>query len=101
MPAPGRLSGRGSLPRRGVRRMRLLISCLVAACVIAAPAARVATATSGQGVMCVLHAKLAAKNETTGSTSIAKGHTQCKVRQHGTSEFKAKLTNKNNDTFVA
>jgi CHRD domain len=81
--------------------MRLLISCLVAACTVAAPAATVATATSGQGVMCVLHAKLTAKNETTGSTSVAKGHTQIKVRQNGTIEFKTQINNKNHETFVA
>ena len=34
--------------------------------------------------MCVLHAKLSAKNETTGSTSTAKGNTLIKVRNNGT-----------------
>jgi hypothetical protein len=43
--------------------------------------------------MCVLHAKLAAKNETTGSTSAAKGHTLIKVRNDGTIEFKTQINN--------
>jgi hypothetical protein len=55
--------------------MRRFILCLVAACAVAAPTASVTPAKSGLGVICVLHAKLAAKNETTGSTSTAKGHT--------------------------
>ena len=51
--------------------------------------------------MCVLQAKLAAKNETTGSTSIAKGHTQIKVRNDGTIEFKTQILNRDHETFVA
>jgi hypothetical protein len=51
--------------------------------------------------MCVLHAKLAAKNATTGSTSIAKGHTQIKVRNDGTIEFKTQILNRDHETFVA
>jgi hypothetical protein len=51
--------------------------------------------------MCVLHAKLSAKSETTGSTSTAKGHTLIKVRKDGTIEFKTKILNKNHETFVA
>ena len=81
--------------------VRRLILCFGAACAIAAPTAGVATAKSGKGVLCVLHAKLAAKNETTGSTSTAKGHTQVKVRTDGTIEFKTQINNKNHETFVA
>src|SRR2546430_4653788 len=81
--------------------MRRLILCLVAACAVGAPTASVAPAKSSLGVMCVLHAKLAAKNETTGSTSTAKGHTLVKVRNDGTIEFKTHINNKNNETFVA
>src|SRR5712691_1797070 len=81
--------------------MRRLILCLVAACVVAAPTAGVAPAKNGSGTMCVLHAKLAAKNETTGSTSTAKGHTQIKVRNDGTIEFKTQINNKNHETFIA
>jgi hypothetical protein len=51
--------------------------------------------------MCVLHAKLTAQSETTGSTSTAKGHTQIKVRANGTIEFKTQILNKNGETFVA
>jgi hypothetical protein len=81
--------------------MRRLIVCLVAACAVVAPTASTAPAKSGHGVMCVLHAKLAAKNETTGSTSTAKGHTLIKVRTDGTIEFKTHILNKNGETFVA
>jgi hypothetical protein len=81
--------------------MRRFILCLVAACTVAAPTASVAPAKSGLGVISVLHAKLAAKNETTGSTSTAKGHTLIKVRNDGTIEFKTQINNKNQETFVA
>jgi hypothetical protein len=51
--------------------------------------------------MCVLHAKLSAKNETTGSTSVAKGHTLINVRNDGTIEFKTQINNRNHEPFVA
>ena len=81
--------------------MRRLILCLVAACAVGVPTGSVASAKSDVGVTCVLHAKLAAKNETTGSTSTAKGHTLIKVRNDGTIEFKTQINNKNHETFVA
>jgi CHRD domain-containing protein len=81
--------------------MRRLILCLVAACAVAAPIASVAPAKSSKGTMCVLHAKLVAKNETTGSTSTAKGHTQIKVLREGTIKFKTKINNRKHETFVA
>ena len=80
--------------------MRRLILCLVVACAVGVPTGSVASAKSDLGVMCVLHAKLAAKNET-ASTSTAKGHTLIKVRNGGTIEFKTKINNKNHETFVA
>src|SRR6266699_217486 len=81
--------------------MRRLILGVAAACAIVALTASGAPAKNGNGVMCVLHAKLAAKNETTGSTSTAKGHTLIKVRTDGTIEFKTQINNKNRETFVA
>ena len=81
--------------------MRRLMLCFVLACAVAALSASVAPAKNGRGVLCVLHAKLAAKNETTGSTSTAKGHTLIKVRQDGTIEFKTQINNRNQETFVA
>src|SRR2546430_11619231 len=81
--------------------MRRLILGVVAACAAVALTASGAPAKNGNGVMCVLHAKLAAKNETTGSTSTAKGHTLIKVRTDGTIEFKTQILNKNGETFVA
>src|SRR6266536_3578752 len=81
--------------------MRRLIVCLVTACTVVVLSASVAPAKSGLGTMCVLHAKLAAKNETTGSISTAKGHTLIKVRNDGTIEFKTQINNRNHETFVA
>src|SRR5436309_11529966 len=80
--------------------MRLLLY-LMAASVVAVLTASTAPGKTHPGVMCVLHAKLSAKNETTGSTSTAKGHTQIKVRNDGTIEFKTHINNKNHETFVA
>src|SRR5215510_2772518 len=81
--------------------MRRLIVCFVAVCSAAALAASGAAAKNGPGTMRVLHAKLSAKNETTGSTSTAKGHTLIKVREDGTIQFKTQILNKNHETFVA
>src|SRR2546429_9915268 len=81
--------------------MRRLLFCLVAACIVAALAASAAPAKNGNGVMCVLHAKLAAKNETPATTSTAKGHTLIKVRTDGTIEFKTHILNKGHETFTA
>jgi CHRD domain len=81
----------------GVRR---LILYLVVACAVAGLTASVASAKGG-GVMCVLHAKLAAENEVPPTTSVAKGHTQIKVRNDGTIEFKTRINNKNRENFVA
>ena len=81
--------------------MRRLMLFFVLACVVAALSASGTSAKNGRGVLCVLHAKLAAKNETTGSTSLAKGHTTIKVRTNGTIEFKTKILNKAHETFFA
>ena len=81
--------------------MRRLILCLVAVCAAVAPIASATPAKNGNGTMCVLHAKLQARNETTGSTSTAKGHTLIKVRQDGTIEFMTQINNKNHETFAA
>jgi hypothetical protein len=81
--------------------MQRLMMCVVAACAAVALTASGAPAKNGNGVKCVLQAKLAAKNETTGSTSTAKGHTLIKVRSDGTIEFKTHILNKNGETFVA
>jgi CHRD domain len=51
--------------------------------------------------MCVLHAKLAAENEVPPTTSVAKGHTQIKVRNDGTIEFKTRINNKQVEDFRA
>jgi len=81
--------------------MRRLLFCLIAACAVVALTASAAPAKNGNGVMCVLHARLAANNETPATTSTAKGHTLIKVRTIGTIEFKTHILNKNGETFVA
>jgi CHRD domain-containing protein len=81
--------------------MRRLIISFVVACVAAATAVSAAPAKNGKGTMCVLHAKLTAKNETPPTTSTAKGHTLIKVRTDGTIEFKTQINNKNHETFIA
>jgi hypothetical protein len=81
--------------------MRRLMLFFVLVCAVAALSASVAPAKNGRGVLCVLHAKLAAKNETTGSTSAAKGHTVIQVRTDGTIQFKTQINNKKLETFVA
>jgi hypothetical protein len=81
--------------------MRRLILCLAAACVGVALTASATPAKNRHGTLCVLHAKLAAKNETTGSTSVAKGHTDIMVRADGTIQFKTKILNRAHETFVA
>src|SRR5947199_8978718 len=80
--------------------MRRVILCLVAACVVGVPTGSVASAKSDLGVICVLHAKLAAKNETPATTSVAKGHTLIKVRNDGTIQFKTQINNKQHETFI-
>ena len=80
--------------------MRRLV-VLVVLGLLAWPAASAAPAKSGNGTMCVLHARLSAKNETTGSTSTATGHTLIKVRLDGTISFKTQIKNPNRETFVA
>ena len=81
--------------------MRRFLACFVVACAAAGLATAAAPAKNGRGTMCVLHAKLSARNETTGSTSTAKGHTLVKVRTDGTIQFKTKILNRNHETFVA
>jgi hypothetical protein len=81
--------------------MRRLILCFAVGCLALVLGAGAAPAKSPKGTMCVLHAKLTAKSETTGSTSVAKGHTLIKVRANGTIEFKTKILNKAHETFFA
>jgi hypothetical protein len=81
--------------------MRRLVVCVVGICAVVAVIASAAPAKNGNGVMCVLHAKLSARNETTGSTSTAKGNTQIKVRTDGRIQFKTRILNKQHEMFVA
>jgi hypothetical protein len=79
-----------------MRRLFIFVAASIAAFAAAGPAA----AKHG-GVMCVLNTQLSAKNETTGSTSTATGHTQIKVWNDGTITFKTQIFNQNHETFVA
>jgi CHRD domain len=81
--------------------MRRLILCLVVASAAIALTASVGSAKNDRGVVCVMHAKLAAKNEVPPTTSTAKGHTHIKVRTDGTIEFKTKINNRDHENFVA
>ena len=80
--------------------MHRLVVCLVAVCAVGLATAGVAPAKSGHGVMCVLHAKLAASDQTPPTSSTAKGHTLIKVRNDGTIEFKTQINNPARETFV-
>src|SRR5947207_9111534 len=80
-------------------RRVFLLSFLVG--LLAWPVVSAAPAKSGRGTMCVLHARLLAKKETTGSTSTAKGHTLIKVREDGTIAFKTQINNPDRETFTA
>ena len=81
--------------------MRRVLFLVLLVGLLAWPAVSVAPAKSGKGTMCVLHARLTAKSETTGSTSTAKGHTLIKVREDGTITFKTQINNPGRETFVA
>src|SRR5438552_18722462 len=81
--------------------MRRLLALVLLVGLLAWPAVSVAPAKSGKGTMCVLHARLAASNETTGSTSTATGHTLIKVREDGTITFKTQINNPDRETFIA
>lgn len=80
--------------------MRRLLISLTVACSVAVAAAGSAAAKHG-GVMCVMNTQLSAANETTGSTSTARGHVQVKVWDDGTITYKAQIMNPNHETFVA
>jgi hypothetical protein len=81
--------------------MRRVLFLVLLVGLLAWPGVSVAPAKSGKGAMCVLHARLTAKSETTGSTSTAKGHTLIKVREDGTITFKTQINNPGGETFVA
>src|SRR4051794_27019448 len=81
--------------------MKRSIVCLALAGAAFAPIASPAEAGRGHGTTCVLHARMTAVGETTGSTSAAKGRTLVKVRNSGAIQFKTHINNKRRETFVA
>jgi hypothetical protein len=81
--------------------MRRVLFLVLLVGLLAWPTVSVAPAKSGKGTMCVLHARLTAKSETTGSTSTAKGHTLITVREDGTITFKTQINNPDHETFIA
>ena len=86
---------------RRVLFLVLLVGLLAWPAVGVAPAKSGKGMKSGRGTMCVLHARLTAKKETTGSTSTAKGHTLIKVREDGTIAFKTQINSPDRETFIA
>jgi hypothetical protein len=83
-----------------MQRRSLIAATLLAALAGVGPAG--AQPSGGdQGVMCVHNTGLAAANETTGSTSTAKGHAQIKVRNDGTIEWKVFVLNRGGEGFFA
>jgi len=56
---------------------------------------------SDNGVMCVQNTQLRPENEVPPTASEAKGHTQIKIRNDGTLEYKTFILNKAGETFVA
>jgi CHRD domain len=81
--------------------LAVFVGLLAWPAVSVAPAKSGKGTMSGRGTMCVLHARLTAKKETTGSTSTAKGHTLIKVREDGTIAFKTQINNPDDETFIA
>jgi hypothetical protein len=83
-----------------MRRTQLLIVLALAA--LAFPVATAAGPNgSDAGTMCVYTTQLRAENETPPTMSSAFGHTQIKVRNDGTIEFKTHIVNPEHETFVA
>ena len=56
---------------------------------------------SDEGTMCVYNTQLRAENEVPTSNSAAFGHSQIKVRNDGTIEFKTHIVNPERENFVA
>jgi hypothetical protein len=81
------------------RRSLIAVTLLAALAAVGPAGAR--PGGGDQGTMCVHNTRLAAANETTGSTSTAKGHAQIKVRNDGTIEWKVFVLNRGGETFVA
>ena len=83
-----------------MQRRSLIAATLLAALAGVGPAGA-QPGGGDQGVMCVHNTRLVAANETTGSTSTAKGHAQIKVRNDGTIEWKVFVLNRAGETFFA
>jgi hypothetical protein len=82
--------------------MRPILILLIASASLVVPGAAVGGRHgSGNGTACVFTTQLRAANETTGSTSTATGHTQIKIRNDGTLEFKTHILNPDAETFIA
>src|SRR5919204_1714839 len=81
---------------------RLALFVVLALATLAYPAATVAGPNgSDNGTACVSTTQLRAENEVPPTTSAAFGHTQIKVRNDGTIEFKTHIVNPANETFIA
>lgn len=72
----------------------------LSALAIGAPAVAGPNGSDG-GTACVFTTQLRAENEVPTSNSNAFGHTQIKVRNDGTIEYKTHIVNPDNETFFA
>ena len=84
-----------------MRRLSVCVSAAMTVAAVVAISTSVAPAKSGQGTLCVLHAKLTAGAETTGSTSTATGDTRITVSRDGTITENTHILNPDQETFFA
>jgi CHRD domain len=80
--------------------MKGMVITIVALAAVVAAAAVGAPSSSAQATSCVFTTQLLAANETTGSTSVATGHSQIKIEGDGTLEFKTHIRNPAGEAFV-
>jgi hypothetical protein len=82
--------------------MRRVGPLLIALASFAVPSAAVAGPHGNRhATACVFTTHLSAVKETTGSTSLATGHVQIKIRNDDTLQFKTRILNPDAETFVA
>lgn len=85
--------------RKSITLLTGLIVTLTAS--VASTAAIAGPNGSDEGTMCVYTTQLRAENEVPASNSLAHGHSQIKVRNDGTIEFKTHIVNPEGERFTA
>lgn len=83
------------------RRLTVLGLMAVATALAVAPTVSAGENGSDDATMCVYTTQLRAENEVPTSTSTAWGHSQIKVRNDGTIEFKTHIVNPDAELFRA